>query len=217
MGYHRAGFDIVGVDINPQPHYPFEFHRMDWAEALEGYPHLDFDVIHASPPCQAFSPLQNMWNSRDDHPDLIAPTRDRLKATGLPYVIENVPGAPLLDHVTLCGSAFLLGCDGAELRRHRNFEINPHPVLVPPCYHFWAAETVTVAGHTGNKLSVARRVIGVYGGHGRDQRRRANTQDFSTADRKTAMGIDWMNGDELCQAIPPAYTEWIGQQLMAAL
>ncbi len=219
MGYHRAGFDVVGVDIAPQPHYPFEFHQGD----AMTFPLDGFDAIHASPPCQAFSPLRNMWNARE-HPDLIDATRQRLKAAGVPYVIENVPGAPLPDAVTLCGSVFHLGCEDAELRRHRHFEINPHPVLVPPCQHGWKAATIGVYGHAGGystrtRERIAQRVIGVYGGHRRDRRRRMETspQSFSTAQRAEAMGIDWMTGNELSQAIPPAYTEWIGERLLAAL
>jgi DNA (cytosine-5)-methyltransferase 1 len=213
MGYHRAGFEVVGVDINPQPHYPFEFHQ---ADALT-FPLDGFDAIHASPPCQAFSPLRNMWNAQD-HPDLIDQTRGRLASTGLPFVIENVPGAPLHDYITLCGSAFLLGTGDAELRRHRLFEMRPTPVLVPPCAHNLRASTVGVYGHRGNySRKVRSRVIGVYGGHGRDRRRVTAPQDFSTEARREAMGIDWMTGAELSQAIPPAYTEWIGRQLMAAI
>lgn len=195
MGYHRAGFEVVGVDIKPQPHYPFEFHQ---ADAMT-YPLDGFDAIHASPPCQAFSDLRSMHNAKR-HPDLLTPTRDRLVSAGLPYVIENVEGAPMRDYIVLCGGAFGLGSGDAELRRHRRFEIEPRPVLVPPCAH-------------GQR----QRVIGVYGGHGRDRRRSVSTQDYSTEQRREAMGIDWMNGDELSQAIPPAYTEWIGQRLLALL
>ena len=158
------------------------------------YPLEGFDAIHASPPCQAFSDLKSMYNAKP-HPDLLTPTRERLIELGRPYAIENVEGAPMRDFVTLCGTAFGLGCDGAELRRHRRFEVAPRFLWVPPCAH-------------GTK----RRVIGVYGGHGRDRRRVANTQDFSTEQRREAMGIDWMTGAELSQAIPPAYTEFIGKQ-----
>jgi DNA (cytosine-5)-methyltransferase 1 len=196
MGYHRAGFEVVGVDITPQPRYPFEFHQgdaMTWP--LDGY-----DAIHASPPCKRFTDLAHMWN-RLEHPDLLTPTRERLTANGHPWVIENVEGAPMSNFITLCGSAFGLTTTRAELRRHRRFESSIEwPVFIPACAH-----------------GARSRVIGVYGGHGRDRRRRVNGQDFPTTDRRSAMGIDWMTGEELNQAIPPAYTEWIGAQLLAEL
>lgn len=196
MGYWRAGFDVVGVDIEHQKNYPFEFHR---ADALE-FPLEGFDAIHASPPCQAFSDLRHMHNALE-HVDLLTPTRIRLKDYGLPYVIENVEGAPMRDHVTLCASSMRLGlADGsAELRRHRHFETS-FPVMVMPCAHGWAG-----------------RVIGVYGGHGRDRRRTKSTQNFTVEQRREAMGISWMTGGELSQAIPPAYTEFIGRYLMESL
>lgn len=210
MGYHRAGFDIVGVDIVPQPRYPFPFIQADALEVLRGghywkanddnrYGLNDFDAIHGSPPCQAFTDLQHMYNAKS-HADLLTPTRAALIALGRPYVIENVEGAPMQNYITLCGTALGLGTDTAELRRHRRFEVVPHLLMVPPC------------GHGGKPA-----VIGVYGGHGRDRRRTTNTQHFSTAERAQAMGIDWMTGNELSQAIPPAYTEYIGRHLIAAL
>ena len=194
MGYVHAGFEVVGVDNRPQPRYPFAFVQGD---ALN--PPVDllaFAAIHASPPCQAHVSLRWMYNAKE-HEDLIPRTRELLRASGLPYVIENVPGAPLLDPTCLCGTMFGLGADGAELRRHRLFESSVL-LLAPTCNH-----------------GTCERVIGVYGGHGRDRRRAMNTQDFSTAARRRAMGIDWMTGAELSQAIPPAYTEFIGYQLMA--
>jgi DNA (cytosine-5)-methyltransferase 1 len=203
MGYHRAGFEVVGVDIKPQPHYPFEFIQADamdyllangW-EVIEG----EYAAVHASPPCQAFSDLKAMHNAKD-HPDLLTPVRKLLQVLRIPTVIENVEGAPMSDYIVLCGGAFGLGSGDAELRRHRRFEVRPMPVTVPPCVH-------------GQRS----RVIGVYGGHGRDRRRVQNTQDFTVEQRREAMGIDWMTGNELSQAIPPAYTEWIGRQLMAAI
>jgi DNA (cytosine-5)-methyltransferase 1 len=137
-------------------------------------------------------------HNRKEHPDLLGPTRDLLEATGLPYVIENVEGAPMRNYVTLCGTAFGLATAGAELWRHRRFESNMEwPLGTPQCAH-------------GQR----RRVIGVYGGHGRDRRRRFNGQDFPTDDRRNVMGIEWMSGEELSQAIPPAYTEWVGTQLL---
>jgi DNA (cytosine-5)-methyltransferase 1 len=199
MGYHRAGFDVVGVDSKPQPHYPFEFIRGDaFDSAWARLPDARFHAIHASPPCQAFTDLKDMHNAKR-HEDLLTPTRALLVKLGLPYVIENVEGAPMQPTVILCGSSFGLGAEGARLQRHRLFETS-FPMMAPPCIH-----------------GVARRVIGVYGGHGRDRRRTANTQDYSTKARREAMGIDWMTGNELSQAIPPAYTEFIGSQLIEHL
>jgi DNA (cytosine-5)-methyltransferase 1 len=208
VGYDRAGFDVVGVDIKSQPHYPFQFHRADARDMLgsvierQARGEANFflgriDAIHVSPPCQGFTDLQHMHNAKH-HDDLLTPTRMLLIESGLPYVIENVEGAPMNgSHVTLCGSAFGLGTDGAELRRHRRFEAN-FPIMVPPCQH-------------GRE----KRVIGVYGGHGRDRRRMLNGQDFPVTARREAMGIDWMTGAELSQAVPPAFTEHIGFYLMA--
>lgn len=197
VGYHRAGFDVVGVDIAPQPRYPFEFVQADAIEFFHTtlWDLSDWDAIHASPPCQGFSDLRHMHNART-HADLLTPIRARLRASGLPYVIENVEGAPMSNYIVLCGTSFGLGWRDAELRRHRRFELSHAPLMVPQCAH------------------ERRRVIGVYGGHGRDRRRMHNTQDYPTEARREAMGIDWMTGAELSQAIPPAYTEWIGKQLI---
>lgn len=215
MGYHRAGFKVVGVDIKPQKNYPFEFHQGDAIEFGRKYGRK-FDAIHASPPCQAHSDLKHMWNAKE-HEDLIPATRKLLEELGTFYVIENVPGAPMAigKTITLCGTMFNLQTeDGSgELWRHRHFESN-FPFLAPgPCRH--------------RRL---KKVIGVYGGHGRDRRRvvtvtghsggKSNhdgTQGFPVSQRREAMGIDWMNGAELSQAIPPAYTEYIGRQLMQIL
>lgn len=213
MGYHRAGFEVTGVDIKPQPRYPFEFVQGDALEYIRNHGH-EFDVIHASPPCQAFTALRTMPNAKQ-HDDLLTPCREVLIALGKPYIIENVPGAPMTDYLMLCGTMFSLGTGDAELRRHRHFETFPKIYFSPPCNH-------------------GGRVIGVYGGHGRDRRRirpatvtvtghaggasvRDGTQQFSTAERAEAMGIDWMTGNELSQAIPPAYTEYIGKQLLALM
>lgn len=233
MGYHRAGFDVVGVDIKPMPRYPFEFHQGDAIEFIREHGH-EFDVIHASPPCQAFTALRTMPNAKP-HDDLLTPTRALLKEIGLPYVIENVPGAPMSNYITLCGSMFDLGTGEAELRRHRLFEIEPMPLFVPQCRHGWRAKVIGVyGGHDRDRRRTRPATVGVYGdGNGRDYRRqpatitvtghaggasvRDGTQQFSTDERREAMGIDWMNGDQLSQAIPPAYTEWIGRQLINSL
>lgn len=195
-GYHRAGFEVVGVDIEPQPHYPFEFHQ---ADAL-GFPLDGFDAIHASPPCQFFSPLRAMHPTRD-YPNLIAPTRELLRDSGLPYVIENVEKAPLAIQpafdgacgVILCGSMFGLGVERGYLRRHRIFE-SSFPIPQPSCSH-------------------KRNAVGVYGHGGHSGKHRM----LYAAEARVAMGIDWMSHYEMTQAIPPAYTEHIGRYLMAEL
>ena len=217
MGYHRAGFDVVGVDINPQPHYPFEFHQGD---ALRWRDLSRFDAIHASPPCQAYSIATNAAHFHKDHPELVGPTRDLLMTTGLPWVIENVMGAPLLDApaldgragVLLCGATFgLEACDldgtPLVLRRHRLFESSV--ILSQPqcgCDRY------------------RRRGIGIGGVYGGGPENRSNADRHfgggytpPQSVRRELMGIDWMNGAELCQAIPPAYTEWIGAQLVRAV
>jgi DNA (cytosine-5)-methyltransferase 1 len=210
MGLHRAGFDVTGVDHFNQPRYPFKFRL---ANALF-YPLEGFDFIWASPPCQAFTALKTMYNAKKDHLDLVGPIRLRLIESATQFVIENVPGAPLAaGSVMLCGTMFDLGIPSAnaELRRHRYFEPSFH-FLAPSCRH------------------LANRVCGVYGGHGRDRRRTAGvyghaggksrrdgTQMFNTKQCKEAMGIDWMVGEELSQAIPPAYSEFIGKQAIEYL
>lgn len=185
VGYHRAGFDdIVGVDIVPQPNYPFTFIHGD---ALDEIGFDEFDLIHASPPCQAFT-VARVIHGRS-HPDLVPATRAMLDRSGRPYIIENVPGAPIRRDVELCGSMFGLRTRNGQLLRHRWFELSyPAPILVPPHQH--DGPTISVFGHGGH----------IY--HG-------------VADWREVMGIDWMTRDELAQAIPPAYTQWLGQQFLA--
>lgn len=203
MGYYRAGFEVIGVDVASQPHYPFEFHQ---ADALT-FPLHGFDAIHASPPCQHYSIIRNFGNLRDrDYPDLIAPTRERLIGAGVPYVIENVPGAPLVDPIQLCGSSFAL-----PLRRHRLFESNV-ALLVPPCAHRqllrgWRVPLGAPARHRG-KDPTRSRYVAVYG---------STRYAGELSDRRIAMGIDWMTNAEITQAIPPDYTELLGHQLLRAL
>ena len=194
MGYHRAGFDVVGVDIKPQPHYPFEFHQ---ADALT-YPLDGFDAIHASPPCQAYS---TATRDHSKHPDLYGPTRQLLIGSGLPYVIENVIGAPYSHGVVLCGSMFGLEADGEWLQRHRNFEAS-WMLMSPGCSHPTHQRAVTV---TGKSFIREVRTVG----------RHSRQGPVELAER--LMGIDWMTRHELALAIPPAYTEWIGRQLLAAI
>jgi DNA (cytosine-5)-methyltransferase 1 len=205
MGYHRAGFEVVGVDIAPQPHYPFEFHQ---ADALT-FPLDGFDAVHASPVCKLHSQITRTAARYGDkgHPDQIRPIRAILRASGLPYVIENVPGAPLEDPITLCGSMFDL-----DVRRHRLFEANwnlsDHHW---PCRHgIWGKRYAPNRSDRRRSPKALARVVSPAGGGGGGYGQRAD-------DWRRAMGIDWMNRDEVAQAIPPAYTEWIGSQLLAAL
>jgi DNA (cytosine-5)-methyltransferase 1 len=187
VGYHRAGFEVVGVDIRPQPHYPFEFwqqdvltfEEIDWRCIIPG----DYDAIHASPPCQFASRATAWRGSRDSHRNLIPPTRKFLQATGLPYIIENVQEArgQLREPTLLCGSMV-----GLAVERHRYFEAN------------WSLWQPASCAHIG-LLSFD------HGGKAPESAYRA------------AMGCDWMTVEESRQAIPPAYTFWIGRQLVSHL
>jgi DNA (cytosine-5)-methyltransferase 1 len=196
MGYHRAGFEVVGVDINPQPHYPFEFHQ---ADALT-FPLDGFDAIHASPPCQLFSRAGKLREAQGGEPsslDLLTPMLLRLVTEtadyGQSWVVENVPGAPL-EGVTLCGSTFGLG-----VRRHRVF-----------------ASNLALMGNGSCRHREQGRPVGVYHVLGDDIPQGGRTAR-TLEEGQQAMGIDWMTWPELKEAIPPAYTEWIGRQLIAAL
>lgn len=199
MGYYEAGFDVIGVDLRPQPHYPFEFHQGDALAALSRILHGEDDApdaIHASPPCQRYSKSVSKQN-RDKHPDLIALTRAYLEVLGLPYVIENVPRAPLINPVQLCGTT--MGLKG--LQRHRMFETN-FPLMAPGCAHWINKPQFAPAWNRKNPL----RVRPISGGWTSDNEHEAN---------KEAMGIDWdVTPRELSEAIPPAYTEYIGLQLL---
>jgi len=187
MGYHRAGFDVVGVDKYPQPNYPFEFVQGDVFKWCADNSIGSFDAIHASPPCQAYSTTVSLHNNT--HPQLVEPTRDLLKATGLLYVMENVVGAPFHNYFRLCGSSF-----GLRVWRHRLFEANWEIGMVPPCSHVQHPLPLDVTG------------VGGPGGRHR--------KPSSLAQAQEALGIDWMKRKELSQAIPPDYTEFIGRQLM---
>lgn len=194
MGYHRAGFDVVGVDISPQPHYPFEFHQ---ADAMT-FPLDGFDAIHASPPCQRYSGMTKRWARSDDHPDLIEPVREHLELIGAPFVLENVAGAPLRDYTMLCGSMFDLRSQGYGLRRHRIFEPHGFDLWPPaPCAH--SGPALPVYGHAGGTSK-------------RDGLKFPGTDAW-----REGMGIDWMTGAELAESIPPAFTEWVGAQLLRAV
>lgn len=204
-GYANAGFEVVGVDINPQPNYPYEFHQADALEYLREHAH-EFDAIHASPPCQAYSTTKHAHTV--EHPDLLAPTRDALIATGLPYVIENVEGAPLIDPLRLCATEFGLVADDVDgvplaLRRHRLFESN---------VWLWGP-----GGCSHDDTLVAGSYMGSYHDKPEDRDNPARRGGYTPALRIRAalLGIDWMKTEyELAQAIPPAYTEWIGTQLL---
>ena len=194
-GYANAGFEVVGVDIEDQPDYPYEFHR---ADALT-FPLDGFDAIHASPPCQGYS---TKTMDKDRHPKLIAPIRERLARAGVPYVIENVDGAKheLRNPFRLCGSSF-----GLRVRRHRWFESNVM-VLAPPCDHAWqdADKRFDLYDHGRWFKSGVVHVFGTGGGKGAEH-------------WAEAMGIDWTDRAHMAEAIPPAYTEFIGRELMAAI
>jgi DNA (cytosine-5)-methyltransferase 1 len=190
MGYHRAGFEVVGVDIEPQPHYPFEFWQADALATLR-WRSSGFDAIHASPPCQAYS---TATKDRSAHPDLVGIVRSLLEQTGVPWAIENVPNAPMRWGLNLCGGMFDL-----EIRRHRTFEL-PFMVLQP--HHRCPVKPWEVTGHAGghNRLSESHRKY-------RD-----------TAHAKELMGMPWcQTSREVTEAIPPAYTEFIGAQLLQHL
>lgn len=178
VGYDRAGFEVVGVDINPQPNYPFAFYQ---ADALT-FPLIGFDVIHASPPCQAYCGSTAWRGSRDKWPRLIGPIRERLAEARVPYIIENVPDArhELIEPTMLCGSMF-----GLQIRRHRYFETN------------WCLWRPTLGCSHAGLLAFD------HGGTAKESTYRA------------AMDCEWMTVRESREAIPPAYTEWIGNQLFA--
>jgi DNA (cytosine-5)-methyltransferase 1 len=192
-GYADAGFEVVGIDIEPQPHYRNEFHQADAVTLLSTtFVHkFGFDAVHASPPCQAYTNAQKIRGN--DHPELVDVIRDLLLATGLPYIIENVPGAPLESPITLCGTMF-----GLPIYRHRLFETN------------FPLEQPLEASHQAEQVKMGRRP--------RDGQFIQVVGHFTdVAAGRKAMGIDWMTRDELAEAIPPAYTEWIGRQLVAHL
>jgi DNA (cytosine-5)-methyltransferase 1 len=223
-GYRRAGFDVYGVDIDPQPHYPFMFTQEDAVELLHRLlnggrfatydyrstqrgPTMsldDFDAAHASPPCQRFSDLAKRNGNAHEWPDLVGPVRELLDATGLPYIIENVEGAPLVEPITLCGAMF----PDLRVYRHRLFESNLS--LVAPDHPKHTELTFTHdkrKAHYGQPLDLATMRVQVTGG--------GNAPVW--AKRQAMGGLDWMTGHEVNEAIPPAYTEHLGRQVMAYL
>lgn len=205
-GLQRAGFEVTGIDIADQPRYPFEFLQGDVSQAFirhqasditERLPAFWFDLIWASPPCQG----RTAYRRRPGHvapvdtDRMIASTRALLRSTGVPYIIENVPGAPLESPVLLCGSMF-----GLDVRRHRLFECS-FPVLAPACRHDLQRGSFPQATNRVNRRKTVE--VGVW-------RIPLETQ-------RHAMGIDWMNLEELSEAIPPAYSEFLGRAAVAAM
>jgi DNA (cytosine-5)-methyltransferase 1 len=185
MGYHRAGFDVVGVDNRPQPRYPFQFVR---ADAMT-FPLDGFDAIHASPPCQRWTFGGTSRSIGDGHPDLLTPTLVRLRAQRMPYVVENVPTAPLPGFV-LCGATF-----GLPIVRHRRFRVRPDVGLVP--------------------MACRARRFGRATDHGPKYAPYAQGS-WEAKWRAEVLPVvwPWMTLGESGQAIPPAYTEYIGAQLL---
>jgi DNA (cytosine-5)-methyltransferase 1 len=201
VGYHRAGFEVVGVDNRPQAYYPYEFHQADALEFLAEHGQK-FDVIHASPPCQAYTGMRNITLSRfghaPEHPDLIAATRVALIVTSKVYVIENVQHSPLITQIILCGAALGL----PHVARHRHIESNVM-LWAPKCAHFAEGFTIGVYGARPDGRRVSYR------------QHRLCRAARSLAEAQDLMGIDWMDWDELRNAIPPVYTEFVGKQIMA--
>lgn len=193
MGYHRAGFEVVGVDIESQKRYPFEFHQGDAIEFILKYG-KDFDVIAGSPPCQDYTPLKAIWGRSYER--LINRTRKAMQAVNRPYIIENVKGARFeLDNpIMLCGTMFDL-----KVIRHRYFECFPTVNMPFPCNHIYK---------TGKR--------GIYD-RGQNGYITVAGHNFNPEFARVAMGIDWMIGKELAQAIPPAYTEWLGKEFRRML
>jgi DNA (cytosine-5)-methyltransferase 1 len=193
QGYSDAGFEVYGVDIEPQTHYPFTFYQADALEFLRDHGH-EFDAIHASPPCLRYTQAAAQWRKKGKfYPDLVDPTREMLKAIGKPYIIENVSGAPLINPIVLNGAFF-----GLKVRRTRYFELSFElPFFLIP-------KEGKSKFRMGRAPTPGDIIVPV--GH------------FTGIDyAKKEMRIDWMNRSEITQAIPPLYTEWIGHQLFEIL
>ncbi len=190
MGYHRAGFEVVGVDIKPQPHFPFKFYQADALEfPLEGY-----DAYHASPPCQLWARGHSPY--RNSYPDLISMVRGRLIQANHPWVIENVPNAPIRADIKICGCQVGL----PHIRRVRHFETN------------WICPNTLNEMHNHSQKSISVTGTGTPTGTWKSWGRALKLLEF-----QQAMGIDWMNRKELSEAIPPAYTEYIGKYLLMSV
>ena len=196
MGYHMSGFKVVGVDKYTQPRYPFEFHEADALEFCAEHYH-EFDLIHASPPCQKYSRITKV-SSKKQHPDLLQPTIDALNKTEKPYIVENVPGAPMQNYIVLCGTMF-----GLKVIRHRLFITKPVIFMSPAtCNHYGRSSN---GGRNGDQKHPDAPFITVTG------------SVHPIAKAKAAMQINWMNRDELTEAIPPLYTLWLGEQFIRIL
>jgi len=189
MGYHLAGFEVVGIDIEPQPRYPFTFHEADAFEYLADH-WMEFDVIHASPVCKGFTVANAIHGN--EYPNQIDPIRKMFKRYDKPYVIENVPNAPLINVVKLRGAMF-----GLKVKRERWFETNPI-IFFPPLVGIQNGRCAPRGEYDTGKYGLIT-VVG---------------NNFEPEFARVAMGIDWMTREELSQAIPPAYCEWIGEQLI---
>lgn len=188
MGYSRAGFDVVGVDHKAQPRYPFEFIKADALEYVAEHGQ-EYDAIYASPPCQAYSVMSREENN---HPDLYIPTREAVQATSKPWIIENVMNAPYNDRYMLCGSMFAL-----LVRRHRNFETSWVIPYRLRCNHKKQGRPITVTGNGGGDTAHSRKGV--------------------KEEWPQYMGMPWATPAEVTQAIPPAYTFFIGKALMAVV
>lgn len=204
-GYAKAGFEVVGVDIKPQPNYPYEFIQADALEILKDKDFISqFAVITASPPCQAHSKARSLAEARNngaygDHADLIPATRELLQATGKPYIIENVAGAPLINPVKLFGSQF----PNLYTQRERWFESNMS--LTEPDVGRLKMKTPSAGNGIGEDGSIS--ICGSGGVRGLNAKQITLYWGFAMG------GIDWMTRNELAEAIPPAYTEFLGKQV----
>jgi DNA (cytosine-5)-methyltransferase 1 len=203
MGLHRAGYDVIGVDLDPKPlsEYPFPHLCMSVLDLPLEYL-KQFDLIWASPPCQAFSLGSQRWiNSGErSYPDLVEPVREMLEASGVPFIIENVQGAPLVDPIRLCGEMF-----GLRVLRHRIFEAGNGLVLVAPAHR--KHKPPVVRPHASKPgVTVKRSWYMTVAGNG------GCSNSFKLDDWRAAMGIYWMSRKPLTESIPPAYSEYLGRQ-----
>jgi DNA (cytosine-5)-methyltransferase 1 len=196
-GYRRAGFDVVCGDLHPQPRNPFPFQQRDAFEFIYECG-AEFDAVHVSPMCQGYSPTASLHNTY--YPRWIGPIRVLLQWLGKPYVIENVAGARrhMVNPIQLCGSSF-----GLAVRRHRLFETSWPVAFTPPCAHYLQPEPVDVTGTGASRIGPRPD-----GGGGNSRKPR------NLSEARAAMGIDWMRREELSEAIPPAYTEWLGAEML---